>query len=227
MLRHERSAREVPQGGRSRRAHARRVYVTGCGANLGAAGFAGLPANVVVVAKRSEETAAFVAGDVGAIGCVQADARLDRVRAFVKIQDGCSFSCNFCVIPLVRGALAQPQRRRRCSPRSTPRGTGSPRGRPHRHQPRLLPRSRRRVRPAAARPRGGATPGLDRLRLSSIEINHVDAKLVAALRETPTVSRHLHVPLQSGDDGVLRAMAGATRRRRISAGSPRSPASST
>ena len=66
--------------------------------------FAGLPANVTVVARRSEETAAFVAGDVGAIGCVQADARLDRVRAFVKIQDGCSFSCNFCVIPLVRGA---------------------------------------------------------------------------------------------------------------------------
>ncbi len=30
--------------------------------------------------------------------------------------------------------------------------------------------------------------------------------LVAALRETPTVSSHLHVPLQSGDDGVLRAM---------------------
>ena len=29
--------------------------------------------------------------------------RLDRVRAFVKIQDGCSFSCRFCVIPLVRG----------------------------------------------------------------------------------------------------------------------------
>jgi threonylcarbamoyladenosine tRNA methylthiotransferase MtaB len=52
----------------------------------------------------------------------------------------------------------------------------------------------------------GATPGLDRLRLSSIEVNHVNDGLVAALRETPTVSRHLHVPLQSGDDDVLRAM---------------------
>ena len=52
----------------------------------------------------------------------------------------------------------------------------------------------------------GATPGLERLRLSSIEINHVDASSIAALRETPTVARHLHVPLQSGDDGVLRAM---------------------
>jgi threonylcarbamoyladenosine tRNA methylthiotransferase MtaB len=53
----------------------------------------------------------------------------------------------------------------------------------------------------------GAVPGLERLRLSSIEVNHVDSKLDAALRETPTVSRHLHVPLQSGDDGVLRDMA--------------------
>jgi threonylcarbamoyladenosine tRNA methylthiotransferase MtaB len=50
-------------------------------------------------------------------------------------------------------------------------------------------------------------PGLRRLRLSSIEVNHVDAELIAALRETPVVSRHLHVPLQSGDDGVLSDMA--------------------
>jgi threonylcarbamoyladenosine tRNA methylthiotransferase MtaB len=53
----------------------------------------------------------------------------------------------------------------------------------------------------------GSVPGLERLRLSSIEINHVDGELVSALRETPNVSRHLHVPLQSGDDGVLRDMA--------------------
>ena len=59
--------------------------------------------NVTVVARRSEDVPEAVAGDVGAIGCVQADARLERTRAFVKIQDGCSFSCAFCVIPLVRG----------------------------------------------------------------------------------------------------------------------------
>jgi threonylcarbamoyladenosine tRNA methylthiotransferase MtaB len=52
----------------------------------------------------------------------------------------------------------------------------------------------------------GAVPGLRRLRLSSIEINHVGDDLIAAMRETPTVARHLHVPLQSGDDAVLRAM---------------------
>ena len=88
---------------RAARTHAR-VYVTGCGARLSDTAFAGLPANVTVVPGQIKEAVETVAGDVGAIGCVRADARLDRVRAFVKIQDGCSFSCAFCVIPLVRGA---------------------------------------------------------------------------------------------------------------------------
>jgi threonylcarbamoyladenosine tRNA methylthiotransferase MtaB len=190
---------------RAARTHAR-VYVTGCGANLAPDAFAGLPENVVVVPRRSEETPGFVAGDVGAIACVQADARLDRVRAFVKVQDGCSFSCNFCVIPQVRGAtrsrtagavLAEIARRVRQGHREvvlTGINLGCYRDRAAGYD---LPRL---VREA------GATPGLARLRLSSIEINHVNDALLAALRETPTMSRHLHVPLQSGDDGVLRAM---------------------
>ena len=184
-----------------------RVYVTGCAANLAGEAFAGLPANVIVVPRRSEDTAAFVAGDVGAIGCVQGDARLDRVRAFVKIQDGCSFSCNFCVIPLVRGrsrsraaaAVLDEVRRRVAQGHReivlTGINLGCYRDRAAEYG---LSRLVREV---------GAVPGLERLRLSSIEVNHVDSKLDAALRETPTVSRHLHVPLQSGDDGVLRDMA--------------------
>src|SRR5205823_2316977 len=52
----------------------------------------------------------------------------------------------------------------------------------------------------------GATPGLARLRLSSIEVNHLNDRLLAALRQTSAVARHLHVPLQSGDDRVLAAM---------------------
>jgi len=196
---------------RAARTHGR-VYLTGCAANLPAASLTGLPDAVTVVAKRSEETAAFVAGDVGTIGCVQADARLDRVRAFVKIQDGCSFSCNFCVIPLVRGssrsrsaAAVLSEIRRRIDQGHkevvlTGINLGCFRDRAAGYDLARLVRE------------AGAIPGLARLRLSSIEINHVDRELVAALRETSTISRHLHVPLQSGDDGVLRAM-----RRRYSA----------
>jgi len=191
---------------RAARTHAR-VYVTGCGASLAGDAFAGLPANVRVIARPSEETPSLVAGDVGAIGCVRSEARLERVRAFVKVQDGCSFSCNFCVVPLVRGAS-----------RSRPAGT-------------VLAEIRRRVDQghrevvltginlgcyrdreagytlARLLREAGAIPDLARLRLSSIEVNHVNDELVAALRETPVLARHLHVPLQSGDDRVLRSMA--------------------
>jgi len=211
-------AKSRKEAARAARTH-RRVYVTGCGANLGGDAFAGLPDNVHVVVRRSEETPEAVAGDVGAIGCVQSDARLDRVRAFVKVQDGCSFSCSFCVIPLVRGpsrsrpaeaVLAEVRRRVAQGHREVvltginlgcyrDRGAGFDLA--------------RLVREA------GSVPGLARLRLSSIEINHVNDALVAALRETPTVSRHLHVPLQSGDDRVLREMgrryASATYLRRL------------
>jgi threonylcarbamoyladenosine tRNA methylthiotransferase MtaB len=202
---HEAVAKSRKEAARAARTH-RRVYVTGCGANLAGDAFAGLPANVVVVARRSEATPEVVARDVGAIGCVQADARLERVRAFVKVQDGCSFSCRFCVIPLVRGGsrsrpaeavLGEIRRRVAQGHREvvlTGINLGCYRDRAASYD---LPRL---VREA------GATPGLERLRLSSIEINHVGEELVQALRETPTAARHLHVPLQSGDDGVLQAM---------------------
>jgi threonylcarbamoyladenosine tRNA methylthiotransferase MtaB len=191
---------------RAARTHAR-VYVTGCGANLAGDAFAGMPANVRVIARRSEETPELVAGDVGAIGCVQAEARLDRVRAFVKVQDGCSFSCNFCVVPLVRG-----RSRSRC----TAAVLGEIRRRVEQgHREVVLTGINlgcyrdREAGYTLARllQEAGAIPGLARLRLSSIEVNHVNDELVAALRETPTLARHLHVPLQSGDDRVLRAMA--------------------
>jgi threonylcarbamoyladenosine tRNA methylthiotransferase MtaB len=196
------SRKEVARAARSHR----RVYVTGCGANLTNA-FANVAANVVVVARRSEETPAFVAGDVGAIGCVDDDVRLDRVRAFVKIQDGCSFGCNFCVVPLVRGAsrsrpapavLAEVRRRVAQGHREivlTGINLGCYRDRESGYSLARLVRD------------AGAVPGLARLRLSSIEVNHVSAELETAIRETPTVARHLHVPLQSGDDAVLRSMA--------------------
>jgi threonylcarbamoyladenosine tRNA methylthiotransferase MtaB len=196
------SRRTVRQAAR----RAERVYVTGCAANLQADAFADLPENVRVVPLPSERTADFVAGDVGRIGCVQADVGLDRVRAFVKIQDGCSFTCSYCVIPQVRGGsrsrparnvLAEIRRRVAQGHREivlTGVNIGCYRDREAGYD---LPRLLREA---------GATPGLGRLRLSSIEVNHLSERLLAAMRETATISPHLHVPLQSGDDGVLKAM---------------------
>ena len=189
---------------RAARRH-RHVYVTGCAANLAGA-FTSVAPNVTVVARPSEETPAFVAGDVGAIGCVDGAARLERTRAFVKIQDGCSFSCAFCVIPLVRGGT----RSRRASAVLEEIGRRVAQG----HREIVLTgvnlgcfRDREAGYTLARLVRAaGTVSGVQRLRLSSIEVNHVTDELVAALRETATVSAHLHVPLQSGDDGVLRSM---------------------
>jgi len=182
-----------------------RVFVTGCGARLEGA-FVGMAENVAVVPQVGSEAVQAVAGDVGAIGCVQSEARRERLRAFVKIQDGCSFSCAFCVIPLVRGGtrsrraaavLAEIRRRVAQGHREvvlTGVNLGCFRDREAGYS------FARLVREA------GAIPGVERLRISSIEVNHLSAELVRALRETQTVSPHLHVPLQSGDDDVLRAM---------------------
>ena len=201
---HEAVSKSRQAASRAARA-ARTVYVTGCASNLDGALDAVAP-NIVVVGHTGEEAAAFVAGDVGAIACVQAPHRLDRLRAFVKIQDGCSFSCGFCVIPLVRGAtrsrtaaavLGEIARRVRQGHREvvlTGVNLGCFRDREAGYTLARLVRE------------AGGIDGLERLRLSSIEINHVDPELVLALRETPTVAPHLHVPLQSGDDRVLRAM---------------------
>jgi threonylcarbamoyladenosine tRNA methylthiotransferase MtaB len=202
---HEAVRKSRHAASRAARSHAR-VYVTGCGANLAKDGFAGLPHNVVVVARRSEETPDFIARDVGPVGCVQARAGLDRIRAFVKVQDGCSFSCAFCVIPLVRG----PSRSRRAEAVLREVRKRVEQG----HREVVLTginlgcyRDREAGYSLVGLVRAaGETPGLARLRLSSIEVNHVTAELVDALRDTPTVARHLHVPLQSGDDGVLQAM---------------------
>ncbi len=202
---HEAISKSRQAASRAARSH-RRVYLTGCGANLDGA-FAGMPDNVTVVPGPSEELPGTVAGHVGAIACVQAEARVERTRAFVKIQDGCSFSCAFCVIPLVRGGtrsrraaavLGEIERRVAQGHREvvlTGVNLGCFRDREAGF---TLPRLIREA---------GALPGVERLRLSSIEVNHLNDELVAALRETEAASRHLHVPLQSGDDGVLLGMA--------------------
>lgn len=201
---HEAVSKSRQAVSRAARTHGR-VFVTGCAANLRSA-FEQVAPNVSVVSRPSEEVPAAVAGDVGAIGCVQARAGLERIRAFVKIQDGCSFSCSFCVIPLVRGATRS-------------RAAGAVLG----EIARRVEQGHREIvltgvnlgcfrDPSAGYtlPRlireAGSIPGVERLRLSSIEMNHLGRDLIAAFRGTPTASLHLHVPLQSGDDRVLRAM---------------------
>ena len=177
---------------------AEHVYVTGCATRLGA-DRSRAPARVTVVRETAEEAAERIARELGATACVGPAPRLERTRAFVKVQDGCTFGCSFCVIPRVRGAS---------------------RSRPLRA---VLDEARRRIaqghrelvvtgvnlglyRDAEARAKLpdvlralAELDGVARVRLSSIEVNHLSARLCEALAH-PRVCPHLHVPLQSGDD---------------------------
>jgi threonylcarbamoyladenosine tRNA methylthiotransferase MtaB len=184
---------------------AERVFVTGCGANLQGAAFEDVAANVTVVRGAPEAVPRIVAGWVGDLGCAGPRPAFPRTRAYVKIQDGCSFTCSYCVIPQVRGksrsrraadVLSDVARRARQGHREvvlTGINLGCFRDRAAGMRlPDLLARA-------------AGVDGIDRVRLSSIEVNHVSDALLGAMAH-PGVARHLHVPMQSGDDGVLAAM---------------------
>ena len=152
-------------------------------------------------------------------GIVDGRARIDRTRAYVKVQDGCSFFCTYCIIPRARGperslapevVLADVRRALEAGHREVVltginigtydggRSERGPRG-AHLRASLTLPGLVRRIL--------AETP-VERIRLSSIEPQHVDDDLLAAWTAggAGRCLPHLHLPLQSGDDGVLRRM---------------------
>ena len=145
-------------------------------------------------------------------------ASVERTRAFVKVQDGCSFHCTYCIIPRARGAerslapevvLADVRRALAAGHREvvltginigTYDGGWSERGPRGSH-------ARSALTLAGLVRRLLEETEVERLRLSSIEVQHVDDELLAAWVDGgPRTLPHLHLPLQSGDDGVLRRM---------------------
>ena len=143
---------------------------------------------------------------------------VDRTRAFVKVQDGCSFYCTYCIIPRARGGersvppeavVADIRRALDTGHREvvltginigTYDGGASERGfrGAHRWSNLSLAGLVRRILDETE---------VERIRLSSIEPQHVEDALLAVW--TGSDGRclpHFHLPLQSGDDGVLRRM---------------------
>ncbi len=187
---------------------AREVYVAGCAVNLRAAQFAEIDARVKPFVGTADDVAGAMAGCVDLEHGVltRQSAAASRTRGFIKVQDGCDCHCAYCIIPTVRGGA-----------RSRPATA-------------VVEEARRRVSQGQPEmvltgisvgdyqdPTSGlelgelmcevaCVPGVERVRLSSVEVIHVKNSLLRALADEPKVCPHLHVPLQSGDDGVLRAM---------------------
>jgi threonylcarbamoyladenosine tRNA methylthiotransferase MtaB len=130
-----------------------------------------------------------------------------RSRAFVKVQDGCQHRCAFCIVPVARGGSRSQE------PKvvlDQIRGlveagyrditlTGVDIG--HWGWD-LFPRSRL----ADLVVRAAEVPGLRWLRLSSVLPAYFTAELIDVVTSSPAVAPHLHLPLQSGSDRVLRLM---------------------
>jgi threonylcarbamoyladenosine tRNA methylthiotransferase MtaB len=194
-----------------------RVLVAGCAVNLNGVQFAEIDERVSAFVGTAEEVAGAMTAGLGACADLQherparrsprpTDRASDRTRGFIKIQDGCDCHCAYCIIPTVRGAA-----------RSRPSGA-------------VLDEARRRVEQGQPEmvltgisvgdyrdPERGLelgelmmavarVPGVERVRLSSVEVIHVKDSLLEALATEPKVCPHLHVPMQSGDDAALAAM---------------------
>lgn len=130
----------------------------------------------------------------------------DRTRAFLKIQEGCNNFCTFCIIPWSRGLS------RSRDPESVLK------------QARQLVEAGYKEIVLTGIHTGGygddledyrlsnlledldRIDGLERIRISSIEASQIDDRMIAVLNGSKKMCRHLHIPLQAGDDGILKRM---------------------
>jgi threonylcarbamoyladenosine tRNA methylthiotransferase MtaB len=132
-----------------------------------------------------------------------------KTRAVVKIQDGCNHACSFCRVVLVRG------RSRSRDAEEVVEEVKNLRDRGYREIVFAGIQLGAYGLDAGRDGRAGFSSllekcagiaGIDRLRLSSIEPMDVTSELMMTLRDVPKCMPHLHIPLQSGDDTVLRRM---------------------
>jgi threonylcarbamoyladenosine tRNA methylthiotransferase MtaB len=139
--------------------------------------------------------------------CLPVKGVLGRTRAFLKVQDGCESFCTYCIVPFARGPVRSldPSKVIRMLETLSQEGykevvlTGIHLGqygidlRKGADLEFLLHRIQREGFPM-------------RLRLSSIEPNEIGEGLIEMMATENGLCRHFHIPLQSGDNGILKRM---------------------
>ncbi|MBN8578213.1 MAG: tRNA (N(6)-L-threonylcarbamoyladenosine(37)-C(2))-methylthiotransferase MtaB [Cytophagales bacterium] len=132
----------------------------------------------------------------------------DRTRTFLKIQDGCDYSCTFCTIPLARGSsrsdtiphiIAQAKKIVASGVKEivlTGVNTGDFGIREGQRKDRFI-----EVLKALE-----AVDGLERLRISSIEPNLLTDEIIEWVAQSKKLVPHFHIPLQSGSNTILKLM---------------------
>ncbi|GMK41405.1 tRNA (N(6)-L-threonylcarbamoyladenosine(37)-C(2))-methylthiotransferase MtaB [Paenibacillus sp. CCS19] len=130
----------------------------------------------------------------------------DRTRAFLKIQEGCNNFCTFCIIPWSRGL----------SRSRDPKSVIS-------QAEQLVAAGYKEIVLTGIHTGGYGddmenfdladlimelekVEGLERIRISSIEASQIDEKMIDVLNRSSKMCRHLHIPLQAGENSVLKRM---------------------
>ena len=127
-----------------------------------------------------------------------------HTRAFIKVQDGCNNFCSYCIIPYVRGNIRSKKFADVIKEAEVLVANG--------HKEIVLTgihtgsysdenKDLSDVISSIAK-----IPGLERIRISSIEITELNDKFLDLLKVEPKIANHLHIPLQSGSDTILKRM---------------------
>ncbi|TFH16640.1 MAG: MiaB/RimO family radical SAM methylthiotransferase [Lentisphaerales bacterium] len=130
--------------------------------------------------------------------------RFDTARALLRVQDGCSFDCAYCIVPIARGRstsrpFAEVLTEAKCLAEDGYKelvltganlGSYDDEGRRLWHMLEALEK----------------IPELKRIRLSSIELSQQEREVVDYMADSSKLCRFLHIPMQSGDDRILSAM---------------------
>lgn len=185
-----------------------KVILTGCYAELNPEEARGLK-DVVAVVKNSDKDNIInvLFGNTSSNTLISAPPPpISRSRYFLKLQDGCDYSCSYCAVPLARGPSRSvwPQDVIERVRRAVEDGfkevvlTGIHLGL---YGGDLSPMTKLAVIVEEILKKTDVA----RLRLSSLEVSEVDDRLLG-LMKLGRLCRHLHIPLQSGADGLLRLM---------------------
>lgn len=129
-----------------------------------------------------------------------------RVRAFVKIEDGCENYCTYCIIPYVRGKVRSKKKDDVIKEVNSLVKNG--------HKEIVLTGIHTGHYGADLKDYDFSDlllelekiDGLDRIRISSIEITELNDKFIDTLKKSKKIADHIHIPLQAGSDTILKLM---------------------
>jgi threonylcarbamoyladenosine tRNA methylthiotransferase MtaB len=180
-----------------------KVIVTGCYSQLNAEDVAKIDSNIEIV--DNADKVCYINKLFNITSCNNISYS-SRSRPHVKVQDGCNYSCSYCIVPLARGKSRSVPLKAILKHIKTFVESGFQEivltgihlgsyGYDFNPQLKLSKLIKTILKET----------NIHRIRLSSLEVKEVDNELIELL-QSERICRHIHLPLQSGDDTILKLM---------------------